>query len=410
MSDATAKHDDQQAKTLADHQRAITAAKKEAQIESEKGFEKLRKISKEQKQAEVDEVRSHGQAQIDTLQGSLDGLQLRFDANSNAKNKSEEELLGLQEKLAALRAELEEAKSILDIKGQAIDGLRKKQEKDHVVQSDMAKLLKKLQADLDAANSSQIITQSELETEKARLEQANEEKADLEKALAVEQAQHRKAGYENQELTVELALGSGEIRNLRSHVQLVDATFRMLERDGNLIFGFWLNCRIVRCLLQCPPFNATSVGEVLRRNGKEAERLLLGTAWKKIISQDGVDQSTQDQDHALFDVFSDSARQLPDQGHAFPSTVKGQEVDVCVNLLSHQEVAFVIKKADCTVELWHSHKSDCTMFTYMWKSWLRLDEGPQLDPTLLQVHRGSNGEAIGWLKGVFDMKTPTRVE
>jgi len=235
LSDATAKHDDQQAKTLADHQRAITAAKKEAQIESENEFEKLRKISKEQKQAEVDEVRSRGQAQIDTLQGSLDGLQLRFDANSNAKNKSEEELLGLQEKLAALRAELEEAKSILDIKGQAIDGLRKKQEKDHVVQSDMAKLLTKLQADLDAANSSQTITQSELETEKARLEWVNKEKDDLEKALAVEQTQNC---TEIQELTVELAHGSGEIQNLRSHAQLVEAAFRMLERDADLILGF----------------------------------------------------------------------------------------------------------------------------------------------------------------------------
>ncbi len=363
-----------------------------------------------QKQAEVDEVRSRGQAQIDTLQGSLDGLQLRFDASSNAKNKSEEEILGLQEKFAVLRAELEEAKSILDTKGQAIDGLRKKQEKDRVVQCDMAELLKKLQADLDAANSSQIITQSELDTEKARLERVNEEKDDLEKALAVEQAQNRKAGSEIQELTVELALGSGEIRNLKSHAQLVEAVFRILERDADSILGFWLNCRIVRCLLQCPPHIATSVDEVLRRNGKEAERLLLGTAWKKIISQEGVDQSTQDQDHALFDVFSDSARQLPDQGHAFPSTVKGQEVDVCVNLLSHQEVVFVIKRADSTVALWHSHKSDCTMFTCMWKSWLRLDEGPQLDPTLLQVHRGSNGEAISWLKGVFDIKMPARGE
>lgn len=78
----------------------------------------------------------------------------------------------------------------------------------------------------------------QIKSEKARLEQINKEKNDLEKTLVVEQTQHSKAESDIQELTVELTHGSEEIRNLRSHAQLVVAAFRMLERDADLILGF----------------------------------------------------------------------------------------------------------------------------------------------------------------------------
>jgi len=78
----------------------------------------------------------------------------------------------------------------------------------------------------------------QIKSGKARLEQINKEKNDLEKTPVVEQTQHSKAESDIQELTVELTHGSEEIRNLRSHAQLVVAAFRMLERDADLILGF----------------------------------------------------------------------------------------------------------------------------------------------------------------------------
>lgn len=299
LSDARTRYDDQQAKTLPDYQRAITAVQKEAHIESERELENLRMTSKEQKQAEVDEVRSCGQRQIDTLRRSLGDLQLRYDATSRAKSNSEEELLGLEEKFAALQAELEKANSTVYVKDLAIGELTKRQEKEHVVQSDIATLLEKLQADPDSANCSQTITKGELETERARLERVNKEKDDLEKALAVEQIRRSKAESEVQELTVGLARCSEETRNFRSHTQLVEAAFRTLKRNAKSTLGRWLESRIIGCLLQSRPANTTSVHEVLCGDGIEPERLLLGKSWEKVVSQQGVEHSSQDQEHAI---------------------------------------------------------------------------------------------------------------
>lgn len=348
------------------------------------------------------------QGKIKTLLWSLNGLQCQLDVTSDAKKKSEEGLLGLHEEFTALREELEGVKSIIETKGQAIDAPTKEPEKDPVVTPEMTKLLSKLQADLDAANSSQAFLKSELDTEKARLKMVKKEKDDLEKSLAVEHTQRSEAESKIQELTIELTDGSIDVQNLRSHAQLVEAAFQKVERDSKSVLGLWLKCRIVRCLFQSSPSDTTSVDDVLRHNATETERLLLGMAWDKIISQEAHDQSTEDQEQALFDVFSDCAHRLPDQGRVFPCILEGDEVGVCFNLLSGREVVIVIKMADCTLKLWHSHVSNCTTFAYRWRSWLRLDQGPQIYPIHIQVHERSEKEITGWLKGIFDTKMLSR--
>lgn len=414
-------------------QKAIQLKQKETQLDQNKrqlGQEKIASNAKAQAQRDA-EARTElwaqsfisarvkfdaasravldGQGKIDTLLRSLNSLQLQIDATRDAKRQSEEELFGLRNNFTALLKELEEAKSVMEIKGQAMDAPRKELETVRVVTPDMVKLLGKLQADLDAANSSRTSLKSELDTEKARLKKVRKEKDDLDRCFAVEQTRRSEAESKIQQLTVESTQGSEEIQNLRSHVKLVEAAFHRIEKDSKSVLGLWLKCRIVRCLFQSTPY-ATSVDEALRRNDTETERLLLGAAWEKSISQEARDQSTQDQEQALFDVFSTCASRLPDQGQVFSALLGGHEVNVCVNLLSNGEVVFVIKTKDCTFDLWHSHKSNCTMFIRRWRFWLRLGQGPQIDSIHLQMQKETSGDIVDWLEGVFEMKTPSQDE
>lgn len=414
-------------------QKAIQLEQKERQLDQNKrqfGQEKIASNAKGQAQCDADartELRAQsfisarvkfdaasravldGQGKIDTLLRSLDSLQLHIDATRDAKRQSEEELFGLRNNFTALLKDLEEAKSVMEIKGQAIDAPRKELETVRAVTPDMVKLLGKLQVDLDAANSSQTSLKSELDTEKARLKKVGKEKDDLDKCFAVEQTRRSEAESRIQHITVELTQGSEEIQNLRSHVQLVEAVFRRIETDAKSVLGLWLKCRIVRCLFQSNS-NTTSVDEALRRNDTETERLLLGGAWEKIISQEADGQSIQDQEQALFDVFSTCTCQMLEQGQTFSALLGEHEADVCVNLLSNGEVVFVIKMKDCTFDLWHNHKSNCTMFISKWRYWLRLDQGPQIAPVHLQVWEGTERDITSWLEGVFEMEMPSRDE